>query len=396
MSRCRSRDRPARTSCVRDAPRSRSGSADYWSLPTRCRRRAHRTGLRCDSILCVTSAPTRLDGCTRAMHRLCQPSRMRFCEIYQDLTQAAALTSRRRADRFASTNGAAMHPRERLAYSPIEGRKPLTLPDGLRLIVWPVLALEEWDMARPMARMVITPPQGAPMLPDHPNWSWHEYGMRVGFWRLKRMLEALKINPTVTLNARVCETYPQVAQACVDAGWELNAHGYDQVPMHKLDDQKAVIDKSVAIISKFWGRAPRGWFGPGLTQTFDTLDHLSAAGIEYIGDWVLDDEPVTLKTTHKPVVALPYNFELHDIVLMALGHHPSDQFYTRIMDQFECLYAESTERPKIMAVAMHGYLSGAPHPVNHIRRALEEVLSRPGVAAWDGAQILDWYKGQSS
>jgi allantoinase len=205
----------------------------------------------------------------------------------------------------------------------------------------------------------------------------------------------LKISPTLTLNAKVCETYPQVVQACVDAGWELNAHSYDQVPMHKLDDQKAVIDKSVAVISKFWGKPPRGWFGPGLTQTFDTLDHLSAAGIEYIGDWVLDDEPVTLKTTHKPVVALPYNFELHDIVLMALGHHPSDQFYTRIMDQFECLYAESVERPKIMAVAMHGYLSGVPHRINHIRRALEEVLSRPGVAAWDGAKILDWYKGQS-
>ncbi|HKC33875.1 MAG TPA: polysaccharide deacetylase family protein, partial [Xanthobacteraceae bacterium] len=234
-----------------------------------------------------------------------------------------------------------MHPRERIEFSPIDKRPPLALPDGLRLIVWPLLALEEWDMARPMARMVISPPQGQPMLPDHPNWSWHEYGMRVGFWRLKAMLERLKLRPTVTLNARVCETYPQVAQACVDNGWELNAHGYDQVPMHKVDDQKALIDKSVAIIAKFWGRPPRGWFGPGLTQTFDTLDHLSAAGIEYIGDWVLDDEPVTLRTTHKPIVALPYNFELHDIVMMALQHHPSDQMYARVMDQFEWLYAES-------------------------------------------------------
>jgi allantoinase len=211
---------------------------------------------------------------------------------------------------------------------------------------------------------------------------------------MKRMLEGLKISPTVTLNARVCETYPQVAQACVDAGWELNAHGYDQVPMHKLDDQKAVIDKSVAVITKFWGRAPRGWFGPGLTQTFDTLDHLSAAGIEYIGDWVLDDEPVTLKTTGKPVVALPYNFELHDIVLMALGHHPSGEMHARVMDHFECLYEESAERPKILAIAMHPYLSGVPHRINHVRRAFEAVLSRPGVAAWDGARILDWYKTQ--
>jgi peptidoglycan/xylan/chitin deacetylase (PgdA/CDA1 family) len=218
--------------------------------------------------------------------------------------------------------------------------------------------------------------------------------MRVGFWRLKRMMEGLKISPTVTLNARVCETYPQVAQACVDAGWELNAHGFDQVPMHKLDDQKAVIDKSVAIIGKFWGKPPRGWFGPGLTQTFDTLDHLSAAGIEYIGDWVLDDEPVTLKTTHKPVVALPYNFELHDIVMMALQHHPSVEMYRRIMDQFEWLYAESASRPKFMSIAMHPYLSGVPHRIGHVQRAFEEILSRPGVAAWDGAKILDWHLAQ--
>jgi peptidoglycan/xylan/chitin deacetylase (PgdA/CDA1 family) len=290
--------------------------------------------------------------------------------------------------------GNAMHPRERLDYSAIDQRPPLTLPDGLRFIVWPVFALEEWDMARPMARMVISPPQGQPMLPDHPNWSWHEYGMRVGFWRIKRMFERLEVTPTVTLNARVCETYPQVARACVDNGWELNAHGYDQVPMHKLDDQRAVIERSVDIIGKFCGKPPRGWFGPGLTQTFDTLDHLSIAGIEYIGDWVLDDEPVTLKTTHKPVVALPYNFELHDIVLMALQHHPSDMMYQRVMDQFDWLYMESAERPKFMAIAMHPYLSGVPHRIGHVERTFEEILGKPGVACWDGAKILDWYLAQ--
>src|SRR5215510_3182349 len=80
-----------------------------------------------------------------------------------------------------------MHPRKRPAYSPIASRPAPQLPDGLRLLLSPLLAPEEWDMARPMARMVISPPQGQPMLPDHPNWSWHEYGMPVGFWRLKRM-----------------------------------------------------------------------------------------------------------------------------------------------------------------------------------------------------------------
>ena len=289
-----------------------------------------------------------------------------------------------------------MHPRERLPYSAIEGRPPLKFPNGVRLVIWPVLALEEWDMARPMARMVISPPQGQPQQPDHPNWSWHEYGMRVAFWRMRKMFTRLGVTPTVTLNARVCETYPEVVKACMDSGWELNAHGYDQVPMHKTEDQRGVIMKSMDIIEKFCGKRPRGWFGPGLTQTFDTLDYLSESGVEYIGDWVLDDEPVTLKTTHKPVVALPYNFEIHDIVMMALQHHPSDMMYLRARDQFEWLYQESAERPKIMAIACHPYLSGVPHRIGHVQRTFEELLGREGVVCWDGAKILDWYLGQMS
>ena len=284
-----------------------------------------------------------------------------------------------------------MEPRDRLSFSAIDQRPPLKLSDGLRLIVWPVLALEHWDISQPMARTVISPPQGHPMLPDHPNWSWHEYGMRVGFWRLKRVFERLKVSPTVTLNARTCETYPQVIHGAVDAGWELNAHGYEQMPMHKVHDQLGWINKSVDIIEKFWGRRPRGWFGPGLTQTYDTLDYLSQAGIEYIGDWVLDDEPVTLKTTHKPVVALPYNFELHDIVMMALQHHSSEMMYRRVIDAFNCLYEESAERAKIMAIACHPYLSGQPHRIAYVERAYAEILQRPGVACWDGEKILDWY-----
>jgi len=287
-----------------------------------------------------------------------------------------------------------MIPKERLDYSPIDGRPPLRPPDGVRMIIWPVIALEDWDVARPMARTVIPPPQGQVLLPDVPNWSWHEYGMRVGFWRLKRMFERLGISPTITLNARTCESYPQVVEACVRNGWELNAHSYEQIPMPRLEDEREVIQRSIEIIEKFSRTRPRGWFGPGLTQTLTTIDHLAEAGIEYIGDWVLDDEPVTLRTTSRPIVALPYNFEIHDIVMMALQHHPSEVMYSRAMDHFECLYEESSERLKVMAIASHPYLSGVPHRIRHVERAYEAILGHKGVVAWDGAHILDWYLGQ--
>ena len=289
----------------------------------------------------------------------------------------------------------AMSPGERLDFSPIENRKRLHAPNGARVILWPVFALEVWDIGRAMARTVLPPPQHQPLIPDVPNWTWHEYGMRVGFWRLKKMFQGLGISPTVTLNARVCLEYPQVAGACRELGWELNAHAYEQVPMHKLEDQRASILKTMEVIERFSGKRPRGWFGPGLTQTFDTIDYLAEAGIEYIGDWVLDDQPCALKTRHKPIVAVPYNFEVHDIAMMAIQHHESGAFLRRAIDQFDCLYEEGEENPRVMALAVHPYLSGAPHRVKYARQAFEYCMRKPGVHVADGEHILDWFIGES-
>jgi len=289
-----------------------------------------------------------------------------------------------------------MMPHERLPFSGIDERPPLRFPKGIRTVVWPVLALEVWDISRPMARMIIPPPQGQPMLPDHPNWSWHEYGMRVGFWRIRRLFDKLSVRPTVTLNARCCETYPSVVKACLDSGWELNAHSYDQQPMHKLADQRETIFRSLDIIEKFSGTRPRGWFGPGLTQDFTTLDHLREAGLEYFGDWVLDDEPVNVKTAHGTIVALPYNFELHDIVAMALQGHSSEETFTRATKYFDCIHGEAADRAKIMSMAHHNYLSGSPHRIADVARTYEYMLGKEGVVTWDGSQILDWFKRQNA
>jgi len=161
--------------------------------------------------------------------------------------------------------------------------------------------------------------------------------------------------------------------------------------MHKLEDESASIKKTVKVIKNFSGKAPRGWFGPGLTQTYTTIDYLADAGIEYIGDWVLDDQPVWVKTTSKPIVALPYNYEVHDIVLMAIQNHTSEVFLQRALDYFETIYSESKKTTKIMAIAMHPYLSGAAHRIKYVRETFEHILSKPGVVCWDGEHILDWF-----
>ena len=79
-----------------------------------------------------------------------------------------------------------MQPRDRAPYSAIVDRPPLRLPEGVRLVIWTIVNLEVWDISRPMARQIIPAPAGQVLLPDVPNWGWHEYGMRVGFLAVSR------------------------------------------------------------------------------------------------------------------------------------------------------------------------------------------------------------------
>ncbi len=285
-------------------------------------------------------------------------------------------------------------PRDRIAYSAIVDRPPLRLPEGARVVVWLVVNVEEWDIRAPMARTVLPPPGGRTHVPDLPNWAWHEYGMRVGFWRLKSALDRYGLRPTLSINASVCLSYPRVAEAARDSGWEFMGHGFIQKPMHLLEDQKAEIRKAVDTIEDFTGRKPRGWLGPGLTETWETVDFLAEAGLEYVADWVMDDQPFEVATSAGTLVALPYSAELNDIPIMMIQHHKASELFDRVTDQFERLYDEGAENARIMGFAVHPYITGAPHRISFFERVIEHMVRKPGVLFWQGGQILDWYRDQ--
>jgi len=266
-------------------------------------------------------------------------------------------------------------PRERCDFSAIVDRQPLKLPTGVRLIVWTIVNYEVWDITRPMPRQVLAPPTGVTSLPDVPNWSWHEYGMRVGAWRFFDLFAKRGIKPTLATNARVCEDYWRVAEQALSDGWEFMGHAYDQIPIHKCDDQQGMIERTLAVIEKFTGVRPLGWLGPGLTQTYDTPELLAGAGIKYIADWVYDDEPTIIRTARGPLLTLPYTVELNDIPMMVVQHHESDYLLKRAVDQFDRLYAEGQQRAKILALAIHPYISGQPHRIKYLE-AIYDYLDR--------------------
>jgi allantoinase len=259
-----------------------------------------------------------------------------------------------------------MTPAERSSFSAIVDRPKLKLPQGNRIVVWTIVNLEFWDIQKPMARQVIPAPTGASLLPDVPNWSWHEYGMRVGFWRFHQLYERLGIKPTLSINAKVCQEYPRVAQACRDAGWEFMGHSYQQGPIHKEEDQAAMIRKSLDVIQEFTGKRPVGWLGPGLTQTLETPDYLTQEGIQYIGDWVYDDEPTEIQTQNGPLITLPYSIETNDIPVMAVQYHEADYWTQKCIDSFDRFYQEGEDRAKILAIAIHPYISGQPFRIKYL------------------------------
>jgi allantoinase len=285
----------------------------------------------------------------------------------------------------------AMIPRDRLPFSAIVDRPKLRLPKGERIIVWTIVNLEVWDISRAMARQALPPPAGVTMIPDVPNWSWHEYGMRVGFWRFHALYERLKIQPTLAINARVCVDYPRVAQACKDSGWEFMGHSYEQGPIHNEKDQPGMIKRTLDTIERFAGKPAAGWLGPGLTETLDTPENLAKAGIKYIGDWVHDDEPTEIQTANGPLITLPYSMETNDIPVMMVQHHEAAYWKQKCIDSFDRLYQEGADRPKIMAIAIHPYISGQPFRIKYLEQIYDYINGFSGVLHWNGEQILDWY-----
>ncbi len=281
--------------------------------------------------------------------------------------------------------------RARVPYEPIHRRKALRLPNNARVAVWTIVNVENWNPAAAMPRTILPPPMGEPLVPDIPNWTWHEYGMRVGFWRFLETLSERRLKATFAVNGSACALYPEACAAARDAGWEFIGHGFVQKPMHRIEDQAAAIAETMRAIGDVTGRPPRGWESPGLTETTETADLLAEAGIEYVADWVLDEQPVPVRTRTGRLFSIPYTVEINDVVISAVQQQPSDEILRRGRDQFDRLYQDGARSARVMAISIHPYLTGVPHRIRYLEALYDHILGHEGVVMWTGAEILDWY-----
>ena len=288
-----------------------------------------------------------------------------------------------------------MNRRDRLHHQPIINRPKLLLKNNKKIILWVIVNLEVWDPDIPQPRNILPPPMNAPMLPDLPNWSWHEYGMRVGFWRILKALQERQISSTLALNATVVDYYPETVEAAIKANWEPMGHGYIQRPMHKVDNQFVDIKSAIDKIENFTKEEVIGWESPGLTETDDTLDILSEHGIKYTANWPVDDLPQDLKVkSGKRMITLPYPIEINDVVMTSVQVHKSDEIFTRGKLQFDRLYQEADENVKIMAISVHPYLTGVPHRISFFEQLLDYILNHQDVEIMTGKDIYNWYTAE--
>jgi allantoinase len=285
-----------------------------------------------------------------------------------------------------------MLPTDRLPYSAIAERAVLKLPDQARVAVWVIINVEEWDFTQPMPRTVLSPPGGGSPLPDVPNWAWHEYGNRVGFWRFVELFDEFAIPAVLAINGSAIAAYPPIVRAAVERNWEFMGHGFTQRSMQRVADERADIRNTREVIRKATGKRPRGWLGPGLTETWDTPDILAEEGYDYVADWVLDDQPVWLKTRGKPILNVPYTQECNDVAMMLIQHHRASEYADRALDQFEQIYADASRSARVMALSVHPYIMGVPHRLKYLRRVFEVIGKRNDVKFWTGSQIVDWYR----
>lgn len=266
-------------------------------------------------------------------------------------------------------------------YQAIVDRPPVKWPNGARVAVWVIPNVEHFHI------------EIGNQAPDIRNHSRRDYGNRVGVWRIMEVLTRHSVRGTVALNAEVGRFYPRIMEAMAELKWELMGHGLtNSVVLTGLskEHETGVIAETRAVIEQ-WGQKMRGWLGPGLTETWHTLDLLREHGVEYVCDWVNDDLPYRM---NNGLYSIPYSIELNDMPLFNMPSIDIDDFYRRICETFDVLYEEGARNGRVMAIALHPFLIGVPHRIRTLDRALSYIASHGNVWFATGSEIIDAYRAQ--
>ncbi|TDD29297.1 polysaccharide deacetylase [Kribbella turkmenica] len=271
-------------------------------------------------------------------------------------------------------------------YSPITERPPLTWPDGKRVAFYVGLNIEHFLPDLPSTS--IWPLE---LKPDPLNHGWRDYGARVGIWRTMDVLDRHGVRASVLLNSMAAEHNPQIITAGVDRGWAWLAHGRTNSSLHTglaPDEERRVLIDIVDTIESATGSRPKGWMGPGLTETHNTPELLAELGLSYVLDWTNDDQPYRLNVPG--MLSVPYTVELNDLIIFQRGI-TGPEFVQMIKDQYAVLSAESEHGGRVMPLALHPFVIGQAFRTKYLDEALAFLASQPDVWLTTSDEIAAHY-----
>ena len=279
----------------------------------------------------------------------------------------------------------------RVPFEMYTDRKSLRPLKGKPIMAHVVVNVEHWPFDQAMPRAALPAPHGKAPIPDVGNFSWVEYGMRVGMPRLLRIIGDRRIKASTFMNASCADVYATCAEAMLIAGWEFVGHGWVQRSLQFEEDEAAIIGRSLERLQRLTGKKVRGWFGPGAGESFDTPDVLKAAGIDWLADWFIDDLPCWMRTKYGPLIAMPYTLELNDVPLYVVQQQPSEEMLRRLEMTLRTFDTESRSYPKVLTIALHPHVMGVPHRTDVLARCLDLLLARDDVIFVTGSEIADWF-----
>lgn len=225
--------------------------------------------------------------------------------------------------------------------------------------------------------------------------SLFEYGSRVGFWEVMRLLKSMGAPATVYAVGTALERNPQVAAELAASDCEVACHGqrwvdYQFVPE---DVERADMRRNVEAITRLIGRRPVGWYTGRPSPNTRRLV-VETGGFLYDSDAYNDDLPYWTQVAGRRHLIIPYSFDNNDSRLQRGGDFSTgDEFFTYCRDAFDWLYRMGAEgRPRMMSVGLHGRIIGRPGRIGALARLLEHIQRHEGVWLCNRAAIAEHWR----
>jgi peptidoglycan/xylan/chitin deacetylase (PgdA/CDA1 family) len=277
----------------------------------------------------------------------------------------------------------------RYGYSAITRRPDYSWPGGKRLAVYLGFNLEHFEFGSGLgAALGPKSPE-----PDVLNFSWRDYGNRVGAWRCLELFDSLKLPAGVILNTALYDYCPELVEAFVKRGDELIAHGHTNSERQREMNEaaeRALLVSCKQRIQKESKTDPAGWLSPWISESHLTPDLLAETGYRYTLNWCHDDQPVEFATRNGKLWSIPYPQELNDIPMIVARLMGAEEFADLIVDNFDEMLAQSKAQPLVMGVALHPYIVGQPYRLRHLRRALKHIAKNKKVWFTTPGRICDF------